>query len=339
MEAPPIAHEVEVQSEDVAEADEPAFEEATTSCVGTQTLHLPPMSIDRFADNSNAIHHLTGLESYAKLKYVLATLLPAANNLEYRWRGCVFVSIQDQFFMTLMKLRQHRSNYDLALMFEISEFSVSNIVITWINFMYCQWSELDIWPDRDLVSYYMPSDFKKKFPTTRIILDGMECPIQKPKCPLAQQASFSTYKNKNTAKVVVGASPGGLITHIPPIYGGSTSDRQFVERSNLTKNCDPGDSIMVDKGMKVQDIFAPFDITINIPSFLKKGNQFHHKTLARDRKVASKRVHIERIIGLAKTYKILTQPLNTTESELATEIVSVCLMLCNFRTCIVPTHA
>jgi hypothetical protein len=34
----------------------------------------------------------------------------------------------------------------------------------------------------------------------------------------------------------------------------------------------------------------------------------------KDRKIASKRVHVERVIGSAKTYKILTQPLNQTES-------------------------
>jgi hypothetical protein len=38
-----------------------------------------------------------------------------------------------------------------------------------------------------------------------------------------------------------------------------------------------------------------------------------HKWL-RNRKVCSKRVHIERIIGLGKTYKILTNPFNSTEA-------------------------
>ena len=305
----------------------------------TQTPHDPPMSIDRFTHNDEAVHHLTGLESYDKFVFVLSTLGPAAYNLNYRWKNCQLISVPNQFFITLIKLRQHRSNYDLGLMFDISEYSVGNIFVTWVNFLYHQWNELNIWPSRDLVSYFMPVDFKRKFPSTRIILDGTECPIQKPKCPLAQQVTFSTYKNKNTAKVVVGASPGGLVTYIPEAYGGSTSDRQFIERSELTNTCDQGDSLMADKGINVQDIFAPVDVTVNIPTFLKKGNQFKSKTLARDRKVASKRVHIERIIGLAKTYKILTQPLNSIESTLASELIYICFMLCNFRTCIVPHDA
>jgi len=62
----------------------------------------------------------------------------------------------------------------------------------------------------------------------------------------------------------------------------------------------------------------------NIP---KKGNQFHPKVLARDRQIASKRVHIERHIGLIKTYKILSQPMNLNEASLGSEIIFVCCML------------
>lgn len=62
-------------------------------------------------------------------------------------------------------------------------------------------------------------------------------------------------------------------------------------------------------------------------------------TVLRDRKVSSKRVHIERIIGLGKTYQILTHPLKSTEACLSSDIVFVCYMLCNFRTGIIPADA
>jgi hypothetical protein len=203
--------------------------------------------------------------------------------------------------------------------------------------MYRQWKEVMTWPERDLVHYFCPIDFKSKFPTTRIIIDGTECPIQKPKLPVAQQSSYSTYKNRNTIKILVGATPGGLVSYVSPAYGGSTSDRQIVERSSLAVLCDPGDSIMADKGFNVQDLFALNDVTINIPTFFSKKNRMSGKTVLRDRRISSKRVHIERIIGLAKTYKILTHPLNSTETKLASEITFVCFMLCNFKKCIVPS--
>ena len=36
--------------------------------------------------------------------------------------------------------------------------------------------------------------------------------------------------------------------------------------------CDANDHIMVDKGLNAQDLFAPYDFTLNMPTFLKNGN-------------------------------------------------------------------
>ena len=68
--------------------------------------------------------------------------------------------------------------------------------------------------------------------------------------------------------------------------------------------CDPGDSIMADKKINVQDLFAPFDVSINIPTFFRKRNRLTGNIVLNDRKISSKRVHIECLIGLGKTYKI-----------------------------------
>ena len=116
----------------------------------------------------------------------------------------------------------------------------------------------------------MPEDFKKKFPKTRIIIDRMECPVVKPKPVIAQQFTFSSYKNRNTVKVLVGYTPSGLVTFLSPAFGGSTSDRQCVERSSRNTLCDPGDEIMAKKGFNVEDIFVVKNIKLNMPIFLKK---------------------------------------------------------------------
>lgn len=63
------------------------------------------------------------------------------------------------------------------------------------------------------------------------------------------------------------------------------------------------------------------------------------KTVLGDIKISSKRVHIERIIGLAKTFKIPTVALNRTETKLASDIIFLVFMLCNFKRCIIARHA
>ncbi len=297
------------------------------------------MKARHYEADAEGMHYYTGLESYAKFNFVLSSLGPAASCLDYYYSTAPTIAVEDQLFLTLIKLRRNWEHFELARRFSITEKCVSNIFITWINFMALQWSEIDWWPSRDVVGYYMPTDFQLKFPTTRVIIDGTECPIQKPQLPILQQSSFSSYKNRNTVKVLVGSSPGGLVSYVSPAYGGSTSDRQICERSNLSDMCDPGDSIMSDKGFNVQDMFEHRNITVNIPSFFKKKNRLSQSTVLKDRKIASKRVHIERIIGLGKTFATLRQPMNATHSALASEIIKVCYLLCNFRTGIVSKEA
>src|SRR6218665_2214572 len=118
-------------------------------------------------------------------------------------------------------------------MFGVYESQVYNVFCTWICFMSLQWRELNLWPSRDLVNFYMPTDFRRKFPKTHTVLDGTDCPVKTPKLPLAQQAMFLTYKNRSTVKVLVGATPPSLVSFVSPAYGGSTSDIQIVKRSSL----------------------------------------------------------------------------------------------------------
>lgn len=326
--------------------------QTTTASVGTMTeqpisvnsflIHpekKPKFTIELLREDDKALHFYTGLENFKKFMYVFQSLGPAAYKLNYFIRPVSTPKVEDQFLLVLMKLRQRKCNYELAFMFSVDERDIYNIFVTWIRFMALQWQEIDLWPSKDLVKFYSPEDFFDKFPDTRVILDGTECPIMQPTQPLTQQATFSSYKNRNTVKVVVGSTPGGLVCHISPAYGGSVSDRHIIERSDIPKKCVPGDSVMADKGFEVQDLFAPYDVNVNIPSFFKKTNRLSGKAVLRDRKIASKRVHIERIIGLGKTYKILTSPLSHGETQLASDIIFICYMLCNFRRCIVPSTA
>ena len=312
--------EVIYTAERIEDCDATALLEPEYVNAVTQTPPIAMFSVENFSNDDTAMHFYTGLESYAKFLFVLRTLGAAAYNLRYIYFQVDSVSVENQLFMTLMKLRRYTTNFELSRFFSVSESTVKNIVYTWIIFMSKQWREANIWPSSSLVKYFAPTDFKAKFPTTRIIIDGTECPVKKPKAPRAQQATFSSYKNRNTVKILVGSTPGGLVSYISPAYGGCTSDRQIVERSQIVRSCDPGDSVMADKGFNVQDLFARMDVTVNIPTFLKKRNRISGKTLMRDRIVSSKRVHIERIIGLGKTYRILTNPLTSTETKLSSDI-------------------
>ena len=76
-------------------------------------------------------------------------------------------------------------------MFKATKSEVYSILVTWIRFLSEQWREIDIWPERYLVRLFSPSGFKEKFPTTRVVVEGMEFLVKKPKVPAAQQVTFS----------------------------------------------------------------------------------------------------------------------------------------------------
>lgn len=228
---------------------------------------------------------------------------------------------------------------EISMMFQIPIKHVYNIFITWIRFMSLHWKSLDLWVNKETVQSYMPLDFHDKFPSTRVVLDATECPIKKSNLPLAQQITFSSYKNRNTVKVLIGMAPSGLISYVSPCYGGSCTDRQIIERSDILDKFNYNDEIMVDKGLNVQDIFISYGVKVNMPEFFKKGSQIASGTLLSNRKIASKRVHVEIIIGMMKTYKILTTPMNLTETLLSSDIVFIVAMLIHFRSNIISKNA
>lgn len=291
-------------------------------------------SINRYKEDDKSIKFYTGFESYKKFQFVYSTLSPMAHKIRYYRSNVVNLSTEDQFFLTMMKIRQNKCNFELSKFFNISETTVSNIFITWINFIYQLWSRINIWPSKELVQYYMPDHFKKYDSNVRVILDGTEITVQKPKNPTSQQASWSSYKHANTLKILVGATPGGLLCYCSQAYAGSISDRQTVERSDLMTKCQSGDSILADRGFTIQDMFVDNNIAVKIPTFLKGKSQLPGLTIKKDRELANKRVHIERIIGLTKTYKILKSELDHSYIQIASKIFFICFMCCNFRECI-----
>ena len=296
------------------------------------------LSIDILKGNPKMVQYYTGFDDYNHFMMFFNILGPAVSELG----GCTVLSPKDQLFLTLLKLRQAKEDVELGFLFHIGETSVSTIITTWINFMYFQLKELNIWPEREIIDQSMPDNFKKLFKSTRVILDATEVPIHKPKNVNAQSSTFSSYKNKNTLKTMIGCTPRGVVSCVSDSYSGSTSDRQIIERSDLVSKesmFSKGDSIMADRGIMVQDLFATRDVKVNTPTMLKGKSQLEATEVIHDRRIASKRIHIERIIGLAKTFKILKKELPQSKVSLGSRIIYVCFVILNFRSSIVGADA
>lgn len=91
----------------------------------------------------------------------------------------------------------------------------------------------------------MPQRYKQ-YPNLRVIIDYAEFYIQKPKLPSSQKITWSSYKHRNTVKLLIGITPNGIILFIPPLWTGMVSDKEIVKATSLIKNLEEGNAVMAD---------------------------------------------------------------------------------------------
>ena len=195
---------------------------------------------------------------------------------------------------------------DLAYRFSISQSIVSRIINTWINLLYLQFKQIPLWPLKDIVASNMPRVFKDKYPSTGVIIDATEVYVEQPAIPELQQLTFSSYKNHNTYKGLIGISPSGAVIFVSSLYPGSISDKELTHQSGLLDLLEVGDSVMADRGFDIQEELALLGVRLNIPPFLRGKKQLSSNELVETRRIASLRIHVER--AMVKTSIYLTDP-------------------------------
>lgn len=131
------------------------------------------------------------------------------------------------------------------------------IFSSWIDYMYLQMTGLPIRQSRFAVDAAMPASFRDKYSSNRVLLDATEIPCNVPSSFVTQSDVYSHYNSGHTFKGLVGVAPSGVLTYVSELFTGSTSDRECVIRSGLLKKrFDPGNSVMADKGFRIDDLLA-----------------------------------------------------------------------------------
>lgn len=248
--------------------------------------------------------------------------------------------VEDEFLMFMMKLKLGLTNLDLAIRFHISQGRVSNIVNSWLIYLYTFFGKLKIWPHRDIIIEQMPSKFKEEYPSNVIIIDCTELKIECPSSLLKQSETYSNYKSTNTVvKGLVGVDAKGGIMYVSHLYTGLISDKEIVKRSGfmklLKRKIDVGeilvgDSIMADKGFNISSELSEIGLNLNIPPFLADQSSFTEGDVIRTQTIAQHRIHIERAIGKVRRFLIFSKRLPVSMLGSVNQLWSVCCMLSNF---------
>ncbi|KAK3107488.1 hypothetical protein FSP39_015657 [Pinctada imbricata] len=316
---------------------------------------LRELFVNKVTRDDRTVKQYTGAPSKPLLNGLFDILNSSSPNIKY-WSGQGSTSTEEyqrnpdmkksgpqrklsryeEFILTLVRLRLAIFTFFLADIFGVSESRVSQTVITWVNLMYQVFGPMIRYPSAQDVKKFMPKSFKLTFPNTRCIIDCTEFFIHKPRSPTAQSQTFSSYKQHNTFKALIGISPTGAIIFVSKLWGGNTSDRYITKESGFLDLIQPGDEIMADRGFLIRDLLLERHAKLIIPPFTQKcatgkGKRLSANDVIKTRNIARLRIHVERAIERIKNFHILsdTMPLNL--KPIANQMLTVCAFLCNLQ--------
>ena len=126
-----------------------------------------------------------------------------------RLRRVKEIKAEDEYFLTLTRLRRGLLETDLAVRFGVSKSTVHRICISWINFTYLRFGSLCVWPSKEAIKNIMAESMKEKYPNAEWLIDAFEIQCERPSFLQLQSQSYSNYKSRNTVKGLIACTPSG----------------------------------------------------------------------------------------------------------------------------------
>ena len=305
-------------------------------------------------NSDKRVKNYTGIESKEKLQRLHRYVEPRVRKMRY-WTGTKkessprssprakldktpqkpgpkrSLSSLQEFILVLMKLRLALHVTFLGGLFGVTPSTVSQIFNTWIKFLAEELRPLIFWPDQLSTFLSMPKSLKSKYKHLRCTIDCTEVFIERPRDLRTQARTWSDYKKHNTGKFLVAIAPNGMITFVSKVWGGRTSDVQITKESGFYNLLDPGDIVLADRGFTIKEDLLLRGAKLEIPPSSKGKEQQAPECVAKTKKIANARIHVERAIGRIKWFAILKETLPITLCPLLDDIVIVCAALSNFR--------
>ena len=222
---------------------------------------LPPFCEESLKDDSS-VNFYTGLPNLKILKAIfdhVCVTLPSEKALL-----CKLTKFQE-FMLVMIKMRLDSPVVDLAYRFGVSPATVSRILLKWLTQMDIRLRSLIIWPERDDLQKTMPKCFQLSFgKKVAIIIDCFEIFLERPSNLRARASTWSNYKHRNTAKVLLGIVPQGAIAFVSETWGGRVSDKHLTEHSGFLNKLLPGDIVLADRGFDIAEAVGMMQASLHI---------------------------------------------------------------------------
>ena len=284
--------------------------------------------VDRVRSKHGKISYFKGKNSFQVKNYQHSPSKPLSRKKTGPSRQ---LKLEDEILLTLMRIRLDPPIEDLAFRFKISASHASKICTTFFVLLARELEPLIYWPTPEETLAFKHPHFSGDFNKVEGIGDCTEQVIQKPANSKAQYQTYSTYKSRNTQKKLIFCTKGGSISFVSRSYSGSASDRFITEDSNVVQKFHPGFIAMFDKGFTVQDIFLPRQVKVKVPPFVRSKRQFTPSEISECKRIARARIHIERVMGRLKEFRLLDHTLPLTLLDIIDEVWLIAAAITNLQ--------
>lgn len=216
-----------------------------------------------------------------------------------------------------MKLKLGHSNKDLALRFNIKQQYGSTILRNWLPLSHSLKS-LIVWPSRERTN--LPKSFQS-FKNCCCIIDCTEIFIERPFNLNARAQTYSNYKSHNTIKYLIKISPAEAVTFLSSGWGGRASYKEITLHSGFLDKVVHGDCALADRGFLIEEELATRGAVLRIPAFTRNRTQMSVRDVDVSRQIAHVRIHVERVIGRLKKFKILSSVITLSQVDLIDDMM------------------
>jgi hypothetical protein len=148
------------------------------------------------------------------------------------------------------------------------------------------------------------AEFLERFPDVKkVILDGTERPVQRPKDPETQKENYSGKKKRHTRKHITGNTRKKRVIFLTKARGGRIHDKRQLEEEELVDYIP--DEVAVEGDLGFQGLQNEFE-NIQLPHKKPKGKELSEQQKQENRDFSSQRVKCEHAHAGIKRYCSLT---------------------------------
>lgn len=259
--------------------------------------------------------------------------------IEYIKETCNIPSLH--VVLTLYKLKNNDTFSKMKDLFEVSISTLWRVFYKTLKILSLFFKQLLYWPRPLAIKCNLPPVFRcnVNYASVQSIVDAFEIEIETKK-PIQQALTWSQYKQSNTIKYLISATPDGFINFISEGYSGRISDMYLVEQSGFLENVPEHATILADRGFKhLESHLIQKSVKVLRPPSVAKDTKMTKNEVVDSKVIASLRIHIERVIRRVRLFKLL-KPHSVVNNKLVNILDDAVIVACgliNLQTPIIKT--